>query len=484
MLFKSSDGALFVQTDGPNTRPYFVGCVDVDTLTEPGGAIDTLIRCFDPDGGWKTLDYTLSAPDPVTTSITALVEESMNYLERVRAGRPATLFIHQRDQGRPDTFGNYKRTWVLNNAIIGEKGASNLAMREEDTQAEMTFGISALPPMYRIFEKLVTRQTVSVTESINNVRFVPSTVYGPATYGYATADAVAGSPADKGDVLYTTDGGATWTVMTAKPFAGAENIVGLAAFAIGRSTTRVIVGRGSTDAGNPAEIAYTDDNGATWTTVNVGSVTAQYFRTHGIFALDPYNIWAVSDGGYIYKSNDAGVTWTARQAGVVTTNVLHCVHFVTDRIGFAGGAGDKVLKTIDGGASWELATATGNGGDILDLYVIDADHVWACTDDGELFYTTDGGTTWSERIYGSVSGSGQCRAITFAPGSALFGVMLHQTAGPVGKVFVTIDGGYNWEGLTTFTNAGLNDVYACDPNTFYIAGEISTTGVIGKIQTR
>ena len=65
-IFKSSDGAIFVQTRGANTRARFVGCVDVDALTEPGGAIDTLIRCFKQDGtGWKTLDSTVTPPDPV-----------------------------------------------------------------------------------------------------------------------------------------------------------------------------------------------------------------------------------------------------------------------------------------------------------------------------------------------------------------------------------------------------------------------------------
>lgn len=97
-IFKTSDGALFVQPEGPNTQPRFVGCVDVDQLSEPGGAIDTLIRCFKPDGsGWYTLDSTVTPPDPVTTTITTIVEGAANYLEQLESGL-ATLFIHQRLQ--------------------------------------------------------------------------------------------------------------------------------------------------------------------------------------------------------------------------------------------------------------------------------------------------------------------------------------------------------------------------------------------------
>ena len=140
-IFKSSDGAIFVQTRGANTRARFVGCVDVDALTEPGGAIDTLIRCFKQDGtGWRTLDSTVTPPDPVTTTLTTLVEGTANYLEQIRSGE-ATLFLHQRDGGRADTFGNYVRSWVLEKVRVGEKTATDLAMREEDNPSTMAFGI-------------------------------------------------------------------------------------------------------------------------------------------------------------------------------------------------------------------------------------------------------------------------------------------------------------------------------------------------------
>lgn len=481
-IFKSSDGAIFVQTRGANTRARFVGCVDVDALTEPGGAIDTLIRCFKQDGtGWRTLDSTVTPPDPVTTTLTTLVEGTANYLEQIRSGE-ATLFLHQRDGGRADTFGNYVRSWVLEKVRVGEKTATDLAMREEDNPSTMAFGISALPPIYRVYQKTTGRQSSGVAEAVNDIHFC-GVGLDLDQVGFAVTDAVASSPSDKGDVLYTLDGGATWTNTAVKPFAGAENITSVTCFLVGKNTTRVVVARGTTDAGNPAEIAYSDDFGATWTAVNVGSTNAQFAQgPHSLFAYDPYNMWLVAGSGYIYYSDDGGLTWDTQDAGVATSNALHAIHFATDRIGYAVGASDTVLKTEDGGLSWTATDADPNSGDTLStVYALDGDNVWVGTDGGLLYYTDDGGETWTERSF-SGSGSGKVQSIEFAPGSTLFGFMLHQTTGPVGTVFSTIDGGYSWDAVTTFTNAGLNGIAVIDQNTAFFTGEIQGgTGVIGRV---
>ena len=479
-IFKTSDGALFVQPEGPNTQPRFVGCVDVDQLSEPGGAIDTLIRCFKPDGsGWYTLDSTVTPPDPVTTTITTIVEGAANYLEQLESG-VATLFIHQRADGRADTFGNYDRSWVLEKAYIGEKTASDLIMREEDNPSTMGFGISAMPPVYRVFKKMTGRLSSGTAEAINGIHFVSAKI------GFAVNDALSGSPSDKAGVYYTTNKGVTWTAAAALPFAGAENIAAVTAFYIGRSTVRVVVARGTTDAGNPMEIAYSDDYGATWSTVNVGSTNGQFAKgPHALYAAGPYAMWLVVDDGYIYHSSDGGITWSTQSSGGATSEDLVCVHFVSEKVGYAGGLNDAIVKTEDGGVSWTATTGdTNSSADILDLHVIDADHVWVGTDDGEIFYTEDGGITWTERAF-SGSGTGDIKALKFLDGSSLFGFMLHNSASPVGTVKVTIDGGYTWESITTFTNSGLNDIFIMDENTAYFAGEVQgSTGVLGKLQAK
>ena len=484
------NGALWVQVNGPNTKPEYVGCVDVDALSEPGGGIDTLVRCFNPGGqGWNTIGATLSPPDPVTTTITALVSASQNYIEQIR-GCPATFFILQSETGRKDNFGNSVRSWILGDAYIGDRGATDLVMRETDGISTMTFGLTAFPPLYRNFKKSTSRQSVGLGGSANAVSFLNdircTSANGPAQgackIGYLTGDTPTGSPSATGDVFYTTDSGTTWTATAADPFAATEDIAAVTTFSVGATTRRVVVARGTTDASNPAEIAYSDDNGATWTAVDVGSTNAQFVQAPGgMFALDARNMWLATDAGYIYYSEDGGVTWSAQEEGVATSEDLYAVHFSDNKVGYAVGTTDAVLRTIDGGVSWSATTANpATSSTLRCVYTLDAQRAWVGVANGSLYYTNDAGVTWTRRRF-SGDTAGGVRDIKFV--NDLIGYMIHDTAAPVGRVLVTMDGGYTWELVTTTTNSGLNALAVCDENNFYAAGELNSgTATLIKAQ--
>lgn len=479
-LLKTSNGAVFVQTGGANSQPRFVGCVDVDTITESGGDIDELIRCFRPDGqGWQTLSSTVTPPDPVTTKVTTFVDSVASYFEQLRAGE-ATLFFHQRDGGRADTFGNFVRSFVLEKARVGERTIDDIANKDEDNPTMQGYSVSAPPPVWRVYQKSVARKTTSEAGSITKVHFC-GTGADLCQVGFASTKFVTSASAD---VLYTTDAGATWTIGSADPFATSEDIQGVTCFQIGRSTTRVVVALGTTRAGGPMVVAYSDNYGAAWTVVTVGSTNAQYAKgPNALFAYDPYNMWVVVGGGYIYKSTDAGVTWSTQDAGVTTTSDYYAVHFATDRVGAAVGAAGAVAVTQDGGATWTLKTAPAST--VLNaVHVIDSDHMWVAGANGRIYYTTDGGTTWASRDFAN-AGTGSVSAIRFAPYSTLFGIMVWNSTGPVGTVYTTIDGGFTWTAETTPTNSGLNGVFACDANNYWVAGNVNSgTGVLLKVSPK
>lgn len=484
--FSTKDGATWIQTGGPNTIPYYLGCTDVDSIDESGGLIDTLYRCFTTDGtGWRTVGASISPPDPVKTALTTYIGEVANYLESISC--PVTLFFHSRDAGKADLFTNYKRSFVLSNCLVGDKSYENVVMKETDDLGSQKFSITAYPPVHKIYQVTPVRQSISSTISLNNITFCNSvrcaTDSGAAqaicTTGYATGNAPTGSPSTTTDVLYTSDAGSTWTATSADPFAATEDIRGITCFPISSTITRVIVSRGTTDAGNPAEIAYSDDTGTTWTTVNVGSTNAQYVQnSEGLFSLDQYTIWMVTNGGYIYFSSDGGVTWSTQSAGTATTNALHCVHAASNRVVWAAGASDTILRSLDGGTTWAAVTASGSGSTINSIFALDAQRAWVGTANGRLYYTLDGGTTWTRRRYTDDT-AGSTHAIKFV--NSLIGWMIHDTASPVGSIFRTIDGGYTWEKYTTPTNAGLNDISVCSNNLVWACGNVSgTTGVIIK----
>lgn len=484
------NGALWVQVDGPNTQPEYLGCIDVDALAEPGGGIATLLRCFNPDGqGWRTIGATLTPPDPVTSTLTALATKTQSALELIK-NCAANFFITQSETGRKDTFTNYVRTWILNSAFVSDRGASNLTMRETDGESTMTFGLTAFPPLYRIFKKSTARQSVGLGAAANAVAFLndvrcasgSSQAQKAGKVGFVSGDQSTGSPSSTTDVFYTTNYGQTWAATAADPFAASEIVAAISVFAIGANTYRVVTARGTTDGANAAEIAYSDDNGTTWTNVDVGTSLGKFVQSSpaGMFFLDQNDGWLVTDGGYINHSADGALTWTVQDAGVATSSNLFAVHFADSKVGFAGGASDVMLKTIDGGVSWSAVTVIGASSTVCAIFALDAQRCWVGTLSGRLYYTNDAGVTWTRQRF-SGDTAGRVHDIKFV--NDLIGFMIHDTAAPVGRMFVTMDGGYSWELVTTTTNAGLNALAVLDENNFYAAGEIvSGTAALIKAQ--
>lgn len=474
--FKTSDGAVFVQTSGPNTKAEFVGCVDVDTLTEPGGAIDTLIRCFKPDGtGWNVIGSTITPADPVTTTITTYVESIQNAFERMRQGQ-STMFIHQRDGGQAGSFGNYIRTWVLGGIRVGEKTAMDLVHHDTDTVSTMAFGISAFPPIYRVFQRNVSRRTVAETMNLTDISFCGS---GDELGKIGVISAVNNGAATP-NVLYSSDYGVNFIATAADPLAVSEKIASIVCFPVSRNTTRILAALGTTRAGGPMVVAYSDDLGVTWTTVTVGATNGQFAEgPSSLFMFDSDVGWLVTSGGYIYHTTDGGLTWTVQDAGVALGGDGHAIHFITDRVGIVGGAAGKIATTQDGGQSWTLVTVPA-ASVVNTVWIIDSDHLWAGCANGNLYYSDNAGLTWNLRVHPG-SGAGAVKSIAFAPLSALMGTMVRDTAGPVGTVLTTIDGGYTWEPWTTPTNTGLNGIYVLDENVTWIVGNAQGgTGVVLK----
>lgn len=492
---KSSQGALFVQVNGPNTKPVYAGCITVDDITEPLGDIE-LIRCFDPSGrGWATVGQTQAPPDPVTTTLTGLMFKTANAVERLRC--PAVIYAQLicGEGTRKDIFPNYDRGVALNVARSTERTWSNLVHREEDNMSERAVAISANPPAYEYFRlnDAVARQSVTHDQPLNDIA-ICGDVQCAGTCGVlaaelcenlvAVGDTITGSPGFSAEVLVTADKGGTWSETATDPFATDEDVSAVVCFQLDKDTNRIVVARGTTDAAAPAEIAYSDDSGATWTTVNVGSVNGQFAPHNGsLFALDRNNIWFGTDDGYVYYSDDAGESWTAQEEGVITTSEINAIVFRNDDNGFFVGNTNIIAKTSDGGLTWSAVTGPSDqaGINIFSLENSGTSRWWIGYETtGELWFTEDDGDNWSQRTYDGLASQVSIPAIDFV--SELHGFFVANTAGPVGTLYRTIDGGYTWQALTTPTNSGLNSVVGCDPNLAYAVGETeSATAVILKV---
>lgn len=476
--FLAGSGSVWVQDKGAGTAPGYLPCHGVGDIAAPEGDL-TLTYCrsdarpneFVVDGSYR------GEPGPRTTTITSNIGRTQTFLERVR-NCEINLYVHKVACGRMDLFTNYARTFILHKAIITSRGLGAMAAMNPGEQAPSTrtFDVSA-QNLFEIYQLEVNRVSVALTEALNAI----------ALYGYAdcdnpcidacealvaVGDSTGGSPSDEGIVALSENEGATWAESAASPFAGAENVAAVGTMQLGSDTKRILVARGTTDADDPMEVAYSDDDGATWTTVNVGSVDGQYaYGPHSLYVLNYYNIWLATTGGYIYFSADGGATWEAQESGVLTAGIYRGISFSGELNGYAVAAGDIVVRTTDGGATWSAATATGSGSALNDVAVLDKNHALVATAGGAIYYTTDGGATWTARSF-SGSGAGSVTSIEALNELIIFAT--HNTAGNAGRILRTIDGGVNWEALSMpASTASLNDIVVCDANNAFAVGELA-----------
>ena len=197
----------------------------------------------------------------------------------------------------------------------------------------------------------------------------------------------AGSAVNGYSAIYRTiDGGQSWTRMGSP-----TNLPNADLFKVNALDAQHVWAVG------PGAILHTSDAGTNW----VNQVPAGFgsLMFQGIFTPDGTNVWATggSNDGYatILKSTDAGQNWV-RQGGGAVTNVDHVLGVAATDGNHAwavGGLGNNVLKTTDGGTSWQMMDQGGTY-DANELAVITANDVWVAHDSA-VRWTHDGGQTWS-----------------------------------------------------------------------------------------
>ena len=167
---------------------------------------------------------------------------------------------------------------------------------------------------------------------------------------------------------------------------------------------------------------HTTDGGASWSILS-RAVPAGFSR---LYFADPQNGWGWDkDAGDIMKTTDGGRTWrfTATNAlylarggwGIVDGNRLSRyalnretnVHtfpasarivgldFIDETYGWALDDGGLLQKTGDGGRSWEEITRLPEPGH---LHFLDQEEGWLINERGYVRKTEDGGKTWSDNL--------------------------------------------------------------------------------------
>ncbi|MBA3649232.1 MAG: T9SS type A sorting domain-containing protein [Chitinophagales bacterium] len=143
--------------------------------------------------------------------------------------------------------------------------------------------------------------------------------------------------------------------------------------------------------------------------------------------------------GMILKTIDGGANWNISYTD--TMPELRTVFFLNNNIGFIGGDNGKVYRTTDGGNNWQLLNSNTTSM-ITKIYFLDS-NIGFITAGHEVFKTTDEGNNWTLQF----SSSSIFTSITFIDYQSGFivGCVTNYYGWPeFPAIYKTINGGTTW----------------------------------------
>jgi len=150
--------------------------------------------------------------------------------------------------------------------------------------------------------------------------------------------------------------------------------------------------------------------------------------------------------GNVFVSDDDGRTW--RRARTPTQSTLTALYFRDAQHGWAVGHDAVILRTLDGGDTWEqMHFAPDEQKPLLDVWFASADKGYAIGAYGSFYETTDAGASWQSRKV--LEGDTHLNALAQAADGKLF------LAGEAGALLRSRDGGRTWEPLASPYNGSI-----------------------------
>ncbi|VXC51399.1 Glycosyl hydrolase [Pseudomonas sp. 8Z] len=234
-------------------------------------------------------------------------------------------------------------------------------------------------------------------------------------------------------------------------------------------------------------ILLSDDNGASWRQVEVPvsvNLTAVQF-------VDAQQGWAVGHLGVVLHSSDGGETWSKQLDGIQAANlVLQAaqasgdsaqiqqaeamvadgpdkpfldLYFQDARVGYLVGAYNLILRTEDGGQTWQSWMEHLDNPQALNLYAIRA---WR----GDLYIAGERGL-----LLRSSDGGEHFAALTSPYEGSFFGLLATHDGllafGLRGNAWWSSDGGESWQGLETGVESALAAALELADGRLLLAGQ-------------
>lgn len=131
-------------------------------------------------------------------------------------------------------------------------------------------------------------------------------------------------------------------------------------------------------------------------------------------------------------------------------------------------AGQKMLKTVNGGTTWSPLTIAGYISTVWGISFYNSSTGWGCGFTGKIFKTINGGGDWTTKTVGTES----FRDILF----------VNQTTGlvcgDIGRLYKSTNGGDNWVAKNPGTSLMLRTITNYNASKYWIGGGQGSEGII------
>jgi photosystem II stability/assembly factor-like uncharacterized protein len=193
-------------------------------------------------------------------------------------------------------------------------------------------------------------------------------------------------------------------------------------------------------------VTYTKNGGKIWNTIILKQPEVKDAILKDIYFIDTSYGWAVGYPGIILKSNDGGKTWEVKARDMdfsheKTATGFSSVFFMDQNTGWLCGEGGIILYTQDGGNIWREQYC-GDKVDLQKILFVNKEQGW-CIGGPNIFYTSNGGEKWELQFRYEDGGIRFCD-LSFINPSIGYAITSR------GHLFKTSDGGKNWDLESTF----------------------------------
>lgn len=463
---------VFLLEDGANGSgvPVYEGLWKAGAVSWNFGDIK-LVREPDPNryGGFLTVGKIPGDIGMPQLPITARYSTDLSDLLRLaRKGCDQDLQIHFGECRNPQDFdGGWDKIGVLERAKLISYTTGMLGALEPGERALVDETVPFHGENYYEIKRLTfeeTGQSEVISEIVDIVVCdqVSCGACGITSDGcsvlFAAGIDAAGSPSTSPYVLFSLDGGKTWTVADDE-LAGTP----LAIACVGPNLIVLETGGVIEFAPLANIVAGTVVAWQTLTITDGGQVPTC------IFSAGPRDTWFGGTGGYIWFTTDPTQGATVQDAGSATSNPIVSISGADNHNILAGGL--DLVFTNNGGLTWQLIPDP-SGSTYQTVFAKNENEWWLGDLIGGVYYTRDGGLTFTSKTYPGKSAS-PVKDIRFVTGAV--GYMIHNL-GTSGVILRTINGGSSWyvlpEGSATMPNSyKLDKLAICgDANKVFAGG--------------